>query len=330
MNRKRDLPVSLDLLRGFESAARLLSFTAAAGELFLTQSAVSRQVQQLEEQLGVKLFERRTRALALTEAGDFYRREVSKALNQLREATATVRANPAPVVRVTTTATFASLWLVPRLAAFQAKHPEVSVHIAADSRLRDLERLSLDVAIRYCPEAMAGPGAERLFGERVAPVASPGFLRKNRVRSIDDLMRLPLLELDDPGGTGVWLSWTVWCEVMKQPSPRRGGLSFSHYDQVIQAAIAGQGVALGRFPLVDEFLADRRLAIALPGREFATQAERAQWLVVSPAASRRPEVKSFTNWLRAEAQRASKEIGRRQRSRSARPGRAVNARAAEG
>jgi DNA-binding transcriptional LysR family regulator len=311
MNTQRDLPVSLDLLRGFESAARLLSFTAAAAELFLTQSAVSRQVQQLEEQLGVKLFERRTRALALTEAGDLYYREVSKALNLLREATATVRADPAPVVRVTTTGTFASLWLVPRLAAFQAQHPDVLVHIAADSRMRDLERLSLDVAIRYCPEAMAGPGAERLFGERVAPVASPAFLRKHRVRSLDDLMQLPLLELDDPGGTGVWLSWKVWCEAMKRPLSRRNGLSFSHYDQVIHAAIAGQGVALGRFPLVDEFLADQRLAVALTGREFATQLERAHWLIVSPPASRRAEVKSFTNWLRAEAQRAAKELDRR-------------------
>lgn len=312
------MPVSLDLLRGFESAARRLSFTAAAGELFLTQSAVSRQVQQLEEQLGVKLFERRTRALVLTEAGDLYYREVSKALNLLREATATVRANPAPVVRVTTTGTFASLWLVPRLAAFQAKHPDVSVHIVADSRVQDLERLALDVAIRYCPESMAGPGAERLFGERVAPVASPGFLRTHRVRSIDDLMQLPLLDLDDPGGMGVWLSWRVWCEAMKRPPPRRNGLSFSHYDQVIQAAIAGQGVALGRFPLVDEFLSDRRLAVALTGREFAAPVERAYWLIVSPTASRRAEVRSFTHWLRAEAQRASREVDRR-RARTSRP-----------
>jgi DNA-binding transcriptional LysR family regulator len=92
MNPTRDLPVSLDLLRGFEAAARLLSFTGAAAELFLTQSAVSRQVQQLEEQLGVKLFERRTRALELTDAGERYFREGSKALNHLREATAMVRA----------------------------------------------------------------------------------------------------------------------------------------------------------------------------------------------------------------------------------------------
>src|SRR5512145_2646961 len=154
---RRDLPASLDALRGFEAAARLLSFTAAAAELFLTQSAVSRQVQQLEEQLGVKLFERRTRALALTEAGTQYYRQVSAALNQLREATAAVRANTTQIVRVTTTVTFASLWLVPRLAAFQAKHGDVSVHVVADNSVRDLERLALDVAIRYCPASVAGP-----------------------------------------------------------------------------------------------------------------------------------------------------------------------------
>src|SRR5512139_1171760 len=146
----RDLPASLDLLRGFEASARLLSFTAAASELFLTQSAVSRQVQQLEEQLGVKLFERRTRALVLTDAGDRYFRDVSKALNQLREATAAVRAKTTPVVRVTTTLTFASLWLVPRLASFQKEHEEISVHVVADNTVRDLERNALDVALRYC------------------------------------------------------------------------------------------------------------------------------------------------------------------------------------
>ena len=118
---RRDLPASLDLLRGFEAAARLLSFTSAAAELHLTQSAVSRQVQQLEEQLGVKLFERRTRALILTEAGERYYREVSKALALVRDATSAVRAKTEPIVRVTTTASFASLWLVPRLAQFQIR-----------------------------------------------------------------------------------------------------------------------------------------------------------------------------------------------------------------
>jgi DNA-binding transcriptional LysR family regulator len=299
MTRQRDLPASLDLLRGFEAAARLLSFTAAASELFVTQSAVSRQVQQLEEQLGVKLFERRTRALVLTEAGELYAREVTKALNALREATAAVRASTTPVVRVTTTVTFASLWLVPRLAQFQARHADISVHVVADNTMRDLERNALDLAIRYSPEAAAGAGAERLFGEHVAPVASPALLKGRGVRTPEDLLRLPLLELDDPALSAPWLSWKVWCEAMKLERPRENrGLAFSHYDQMIHAAIAGQGVALGRFPLVDPFLADGRLVLPLKGRQYATQATRAYWLIVPAPAARRAEVKVFTEWLR--------------------------------
>lgn len=314
MNPSRDLPASLDLLRGFEAAARLLSFTTAASELFLTQSAVSRQVQQLEEQLGVKLFERRTRALVLTEAGDQYYREVTKALNQLREATAAVRARTTPIVRVTTTVTFAALWLVPRLTSFQADHGDISVHVVADNTLRDLERLSLDVAIRYSTAALAGPGAVPLFGERVTPVASPAFLKKHRVRTPDDLLRLPLLELDDPSGTGLWLSWKVWCEVMKLPRPRTA-IAYSHYDQIVQAATAGQGIALGRFPLVDEYLADGRLALALPDRRYETEVQRSYWLIVTPAAARRDEVKVFAEWLRAEAARAERRAARTKRAR---------------
>jgi DNA-binding transcriptional LysR family regulator len=298
---RRDLPASLDALRGFEAAARLLSFTAAAAELFLTQSAVSRQVQQLEEQLGVKLFERRTRALVLTDAGDRYYREVSKALNALREATAAVRTQTTPVVRVTTTLTFASLWLVPRLAAFQKQHEDISVHVVADNVVRDLERNALDVALRYCPEEAAGPGAEKLFGEEVAPVAAPLLLKGQRVRTVEDLLRLPLIELEDPNGSALWLTWKVWCEAIGVARPRASRtLTFSHYDQVVQAAMAGQGVALGRFPLLDPFIAERRLVLPLKGRQYATLARRQYWLVVAPGAAQRAEVKTFTTWLRRQ------------------------------
>lgn len=314
MNPTRDLPISLDALRGFEAAARSLSFTTAASELFLTQSAVSRQVQQLEEQLGVKLFERRTRALVLTDAGALYFREVSKALNQLREATTAVRAAMTPIVRVTTTLTFASLWLVPRLSAFQAHHGDIAIHVVADNTVRELERMSLDVAIRYCPAAMAGKGAVRLFGEHVTPVASPAYLKAHRVRSPDDLLQLPLLELDDPTGAGLWLSWKVWCETMHLPHPRRGSLTFSHYDQVIQAAIRGHGIALGRVPLVDELLADRRLALALPGRRYSTEVGRAYWLIVSPSSAQRDDVKAFTEWLRVQAVQPERRAATRARS----------------
>ena len=296
---RRDLPVSLDLLLGFEAAARSLSFTSAAGELHLTQSAISRQVQQLEEQLGVRLFERRTRALVLTEAGDRYYRDVSKALNQLREATVAIRAQTAPVVRVTTTLTFASQWLVPRLASFQKEHPEIAVHVVADNIVRDLERNSLDVALRYCPAEAAGPNAERLFGEQVAPVAAPALLKGLQIRGVEDLLRLPLIEFEDTSGLAPWLSWKVWSEAMGIARPHgNSGLSFSHYDQVVQAAVSGQGVALGRFPLLDPLVAERRLALPLKGRQYATLARRAYWLVTAAAAAQRPEVETFCAWMR--------------------------------
>jgi LysR family transcriptional regulator, glycine cleavage system transcriptional activator len=260
-------------------------------------------VQQLEEQLGVKLFERRTRALVLTDAGDRYLREVSKALQLLREATVAVRARAEPVVRVTTTVTFASLWLVPRLADFQKEHADISVHIVADNTVRDIERHSLDVALRYCPEETAGEGAERLFGEQVAPVCSPAFLKGQRVRSVEDLLRLPMIELDDPNGSALWLSWKVWCEAMGVSRPRANrGLTFSHYDQVIQAAMSGQGVALGRFPLVNELLAGRRLVLPLKGRQYTTLARRAYWLIVTPGAARREEVQTFVAWVRKKVE----------------------------
>src|ERR1043165_9428372 len=127
----RTLP-PLDLLRGFEAAARHLSFTRAAAELFLTQSAVSRQIQALEEFLGLPLFERRHKALALTDAGQSYYRTVTASLGELREATRRLReSRTGHVLTVTTTVSFASTWLVPRLARFRKEHPRTDVRITA-------------------------------------------------------------------------------------------------------------------------------------------------------------------------------------------------------
>jgi len=190
MHNPRDLPTSLDLLRGFEAAARHLSFTAAGEELFVTQSAISRQVQTLEEQLGVKLFERRTRALVLTKAGESYYRDVAKALQHLRDATAGVRGGNDPLVRITTTVTFASLWLIPRLNQFQSKHADIPVHVLADNALHDLDRDSVDVAVRYTTAEAAGKGAVMLFGGTVAPVCSPSLTEiQKRLRKPQDLLR---------------------------------------------------------------------------------------------------------------------------------------------
>lgn len=300
---------SLDLLRGFETAARLLSFTRAGEELHLTQSAVSRQIKELETQLGAALFERRHRALALTLAGQQFYPVAAQVLAMMRAATDRLRASTGNrSLYVSTTAGFASLWLIPRLAGFARTHPGVDVRISAEVRLQDLDRDGVDVAIRYCPPALAGPEAVRLsFGERVFPVCSPSLMDdpKRPLLETADLSRHVLLHVDDPDGRWPWLHWRVWLEVAGMPDLRAAGnLRLSGYDQVIPAAIAGHGVALGRTPLVTEALASGELVAPFQG---VAQTERAYFAKVARMASTRPEVVDFIAWLKTEAAKDAKD-----------------------
>jgi DNA-binding transcriptional LysR family regulator len=292
------------LLRGFEAAARLLSFTRAGEELHLTQSAVSRQMQELESQLGARLFERRHRALALTEAGQQFYAAAAQVLATMRAATDRLRAQSGRrALAVTTTHSFAALWLIPRLAGFTRAHPGVDVRISADTRVQDLERDGMDVAIRHGPASLAGPNAERLFGERVFPVCNPKLLQdKSRpLKTPADLSRHVLLAYDDPDVRHPWLHWRSWLEVegLSELKPA-GRISFSGYEQIIAAEVAGHGVALGRTPLLKDALASGELVA--PFKRSADPA-RAYYAVVSPNAQSRPEVAAFTAWLKSEAKR---------------------------
>ncbi|MGA8050831.1 MAG: transcriptional regulator GcvA [Burkholderiales bacterium] len=293
---------SLDLLKAFEAAARLLSFTRAGEELYLTQSAVSRQIKELEEQLGAPLFERRHRALILTEAGRTLFPAAAQVLQAMRAATDRLRALSARrSLAVTTTHSFAALWLIPRLTGFTRAHPEVDVRIAADTRVQDLERDGLDIAIRHGPASLAGTNAVRLFGERVFPVCSPKLLAdpKRPLREPTDLRHHVLLQYDDPEGRHPWLHWKTWLEVERLTDLRpAASLLFSGYEQIIPAAIAGNGVALGRSPLVREALASGDLVA--PFKRSADPA-RAYFAIVSKNAAGKPEVTDFLVWLRSEA-----------------------------
>jgi DNA-binding transcriptional LysR family regulator len=295
---------SLDLLRGFEASARLLSFTRAGEELRLSQSAVSRQIQELEDQLGVSLFQRKHRALALTEAGRQLYPAAAQVLATMRAVTDRLRAASGQrVVAVTTNVTFAALWLVPRLARFTRENPGVDVRIQADTRLHDLERDGFDVALRYCPPAVAGRDALRLFGETVFPVCSPGLADDPRrpLKSPEDLARHVLLHIDDPDGQTPWLSWRAWLEAegLGELQPA-ANLRFTNYSEVMPAALAGQGVALGRSPLVREAL--REGTLVAPFRRQA-ESSRAYYLVSAPGAAERREVARFIAWVTAEAKR---------------------------
>ncbi|MFM9971721.1 MAG: transcriptional regulator GcvA [Burkholderiales bacterium] len=303
MHNRAKLP-SLDLLKAFEASARHLSFTKAGEDLFLSQSAISRQIQMLEEQLGIPLFHRRTRALALTDAGWIYFNEISKVLDRLREVTAKIMASPASdAVLVSTVITFASLWLVPRLSALQNQHPGLRIHLAADNKIVDLQREQFDVAIRYSTRKIAGTGAQKLFGETVVPVCSPKLVARGTLKSTDNLREFVLLDFVDPTGRGPWLTWSHWFEAVGANAIRgKGSVQFSHYDQAIRAAIAGQGIALARLPLIMDMLDAGQLVTPFKSKRYTVQSEeRAYWLIVSPSSAGRQEVNLFTEWLKDQA-----------------------------
>lgn len=291
----------LDLLEAFESAARHLSFTRAADELSLTQSAVSRQIAALEERLGVVLFQRLHRALRLTEAGAQLQQTTQSVLQQLQhvgEQLRQVRAQKTVVV--TTTPGFAGLWLIPRLSRFTALHPDVDVRISASYTLVNLDRDGVDLAVRYCAPATAGPDAPRLFGEVMTPVCSPALRRLpgKPLKRPEDLRHHVLLSTD--GGHAVPMhDWALWMRAMQvEPLKTAGALHFSDYDQMMNAAVRGQGVALGKLPLIDELLRERKLVMPF-GQRIASP--MGYHLLRSGASTGKVEVDAFSAWLLDQA-----------------------------
>lgn len=301
--RHYDLP-PLDQLEAFEAAARHLSFTKAADELALTQSAVSRQIAALESHYGLPLFRRLHRALRLTDDGQMLARLVGDLLARLHAVGGELkRGRRAKTVVVSTTPGFAGLWLIPRLATFTASRPDVDVRISAAYALVNLKRDGFDLAIRYQSEGAAGTEARRLFGDVVLPVCSPQLLDlpARPLQAPEDL-RHHVLMYHDAGPGADLQDWPIWLRAMQLEGLRPAGvLHFSQFDQLINAAIAGQGVALGRSPLLDQLLQERKLVAP-----FATSvaSPRSYYLLKSAAAALKPEVEEFAAWLCAEARAA--------------------------
>lgn len=306
MNKAPNRLPALDPLKGFDAAARHLSFTRAAEELFLTQSAISRQIQTLEEQLGVKLFRREARRLILTPEGEVLARAVAETLGRLADVCAGLRASQRrPRVNVSAAVGIASLWLVPRLAAFQEIEPDVDVRLSADNRMVDLAREDIDLALRYIHPDAAPPGAALLFEEEVFPVAAPKLAAKlPAVLRPEDLAKLTLLAFDN-GHKAPWFSWEPWLVGLGLAHDRpKAVLEFNQYDQLIRAAEDGRGIALGRGPLVGKLIAEGKL---MPlGKSRQRVATRGYYLVRASKAAR-PEAERFAEWLLAEARKTKRE-----------------------
>jgi DNA-binding transcriptional LysR family regulator len=259
-NRLLDLP-PLDLLRSFVAVGRRMSITLAAQDMCLTQSALSRQVQALEASLGYRLLVRGHRSIEFTGEGRRLFRSADAMLEQLGDVVASLSPGDArQPVAISASIGVTALWLLPRLNAFQQAAPGIDVRLAASNRFVDLEREQVDLSLRYCRPQDAPEGALHLFDEALAPVAHPALA----VAAIEDtaqLRRHVLLEFDDVSRP--WLQWPDWLRGAGAGRVKpKGTLRFNQYDQVVQAALAGQGVALGRLELVRPLLEQGKLALA--------------------------------------------------------------------
>ncbi len=307
----RTRPISAGHLRAFEAVARHLNFRAASEEMALTQSAVSRQIQSLEEEVGAALFLRHTRAVELTSAGTQLLMAVSQALPRIDSAVRQIRQSAGrKSVSITTFASFASMWLIPRLEQFQRDNPEIDIRIDASDASLDLELADVDLALRYGPTANMPPKAIRLFGEQLTPVASPWLLKSGTpVKKPADLAQFALIEAGDAHRTHLeWLTWRRWFDEqqLSRLQPKRW-LYFNYAYQMVQAALTGQGVVLARLPMVAEALANGDLIEPLPKTRM--DSPMAYWLILGPRSGGRPEIKAFCDWVMAQGKATRQTVG---------------------
>ncbi|MFO1265873.1 MAG: LysR substrate-binding domain-containing protein [Rubrivivax sp.] len=303
-------PLAVGALRAFEAVARHLNFRAAAEQWHLTQPAVSRQIKTLEDELGAALFVRGTRKVETTGAGTVLLQVVSPFLDQLDATVRQLRSRErrAPVA-VTTFPSFASLWLLPRLAAFQQAQPDIDIRISAADAMAGFDDPEIDLALRYCLPKDAPAGSTLMFGEVLTPVASPALLARERLKTPADLARHTLLEEDDQRPSAAYLTWHHW--LREKAPPRlapRGWMYLNYTYQQIQAALAGQGVALARMALVSEPLARGDLVEPF-GAAGRLTSPFAYWLVRWPARRERAPLAAFERWLLHEAERTRNELG---------------------
>ncbi len=284
----------LPSLLAFEAIARRKSFALAAAELHLTPSAVSHQVARLEGFLGVKLFERSSRGVKLSPAGEAYLQRVAGALGAIGAATDDVRQGVRNSLYVHASPSFASLWLMPRIGQFAQEHPGVSLFLSASHVHSDFELGQVDIDIRYgvphWPQLVVKP----IFREPILPLASPAFIERHQIREPVDLLQVPLIQ----STVGV-VQWADWFERFAPPKrPERFALRFDRALMALDAAVQGLGVALESTVIGADYLSSGRLqAVFDPQWAVAVQAH---FVVYPQSHGYRPEVAQFLSWLETQ------------------------------
>lgn len=284
----------LTSLLAFEAIARRRSFALAAAELHLTPSAVSHQVARLEKLIGLRLFERTTRGVELTPAGQTYLQRVAGALGAINAATEDLRHGVEDALYLHSCPSFASLWLMPRIASFARKHPKISLNLSVSPEISDFEVGQVDLDIRYGLPNWPDLEVEPVFPEEIVPLASASFLEAHRIVSPEDLAHVPLIQ-----SSSNLVQWPEWfATYLPGECPERMSMRFDRSMMSIDAAVQGLGIALESATLSGEHLANGRLR-----RVFCDDLalEIVQHFVVYPArVAARAEVRCFLDWLRSE------------------------------
>lgn len=295
----RSLP-PLTALRAFEAAARLSSFTRAARELHVTPAAVSHQIRGLEKYLGVTLFRRTTRRLLLTEQGQLAAEHFREGFERLDRGVRLLRAGEdGGSLTLSVTTAFATRWLVPRLGRFMRRCPEVDLKVKAGSQPVDFDHDDVDVAVRIGRSGVAGAVAVPVFGESVAPLASPAFMRQHGIRRPSDLARVPLLHDDSMRRVGRPAGWSAWFRAASvRGVDTSRGMHFDDGHLVLQAAAAGRGVALGRLAYALDDLDQRRLRMPFGP---VLDMDLKYFLLLPEAREHEPAIAAFRAWFEQEA-----------------------------
>jgi LysR family glycine cleavage system transcriptional activator len=297
MERRRLPP--LNALRAFEAAARHLNFSRAADELAVTPGAVSQQIQNLEDYVGAALFKRTPKGLLLTDAAQTALPALREAFDRLAEAASLLTAAvDGRRLTVSVAPSFAAKWLVPRLGAFEAAHPQVDVWLSADMEIVDFASGEIDLAIRYGTGRYPGLEVIKLMSETVIPVASPALLEAAPLDDPADLARHILLHDGSPDADDSCPDWAMWLAArgVRGVDGSRGP-RFNQSSLVIEAAVGGRGVALAKRALAQADLDAGRLVAPL---QIATAVDFAYFVVHPKAKGRLPQVKAFVGWIKAE------------------------------
>jgi len=295
---KRELP-ALTSLRAFEAVGNRKSFSLAAQDLFVTQSAISHHISKLEDALGVELIVRKTRSIEFTIAGQNYFEKIHKALELMRRATADLYAEPGlPKLHIGVLASFATKWLAQRLHHFQAENDGVEVCLIPDVNSADFSLGEIDLSVRYGRGGWAGVNSKLILPERLTVVCSSAYKRDREITSFRQLAEQQILT----SYSAKQFEWKCWSQKFGFDYESARKLNLYDYSTVIEAALSGSGVAMGRSHLISDLLEAGRLVPALP--DAYLEDPSIGWWLVTPQGASNPLASRFSAWLESQAQAA--------------------------